>query len=66
LPRRSGADAVVTKKSVQLLERRQMIADETNLLGQPKKDVQGARDEVVELLREANENDELIFIEDAA
>lgn len=64
-----GADAVVSKKIRSNISERlaQMIAEETNLLGEPKKkDIQDAREEVSKVLREANEADELIFIEEAA
>jgi flagellar motor switch protein FliG len=63
-----GADAVVTQKIRSNISERlsQMIAEETNLLGEPKKkDILAAREEVVKFLREANEKDELIFTEEA-
>jgi flagellar motor switch protein FliG len=64
-----GADAVVSQKIRSNISERlaQMIAEETNLLGEPKKtDIQAAREEVSKVLRQANEADELIFIEEAA
>jgi flagellar motor switch protein FliG len=64
-----GADAVVSQKIRSNISERlaQMIAEETNLLGEPKKkDVLAAREEVSKVLREANEADELIFTEEAA
>jgi flagellar motor switch protein FliG len=63
-----GADAVVTQKIRSNISERlaQMIADETNLLGEPKKkDILAAREEVIKSLREANEKDELLFTEEA-
>jgi hypothetical protein len=43
----------------------QMIDDELSLLGEPrKKDVIVAREEVTRPLREANEAEELLFIEE--
>jgi flagellar motor switch protein FliG len=64
-----GADEAVAQKIRSNISERlaQMIADETTLLGEPKKkDVLAAREEVSKILREANEADELIFIEEAA
>lgn len=62
-----GADPVITEKVRSNISERlsQMIDDELSLLGEPrKKDIQAAREEVAKPLREANEADELIFIEE--
>lgn len=62
-----GADPLITQKIRSNISERlsQMIDDELALLGEPrKKDVQAAREEVAKPLREANEAEELIFIEE--
>jgi flagellar motor switch protein FliG len=62
-----GAESVVAQKIRSNLSERmaQMIDDETSLLGEPrKKDVLAAREEVTNPLRQANEAEELIFIEE--
>jgi flagellar motor switch protein FliG len=62
-----GADALVTQKIRTNISERlsQMIDDELSLLGEPrKKDVLTAREEVAKPLREANEAEELVFIEE--
>jgi flagellar motor switch protein FliG len=63
----SGADAIVAQKIRSNISERmsQMIDDETALLGEPrKKDIATAREEVTKPLREANEAEELLFIEE--
>jgi flagellar motor switch protein FliG len=63
-----GAEGVVAQKIRSNLSERmaQMIDDETSLLGEPrKKDVLAAREEVTNPLRQANEAEELVFIEEA-
>jgi flagellar motor switch protein FliG len=63
----SGADAIVAKKIRSNISERmsQMIDDEAALLGEPKKkDILAARNAVVKPLREANEAEELLFIEE--
>jgi flagellar motor switch protein FliG len=62
-----GADAAVAGKIRGNISERmsQMIDDELSLLGEPrKKDVIVAREEVTRPLREANEAEELLFIEE--
>jgi flagellar motor switch protein FliG len=62
-----GADALVTQKIRTNISERlsQAIDDELALLGEPrKKDVFAAREEVAKPLREANEAEELVFIEE--
>lgn len=62
-----GADVSITQKIRSNISERmaQMIDDETSLLGEPrKKDILAAREEVTKPLREANEAEELLFIEE--
>jgi flagellar motor switch protein FliG len=62
-----GADALVTQKIRSNISERlsQMIDDELSLLGEPrKKDIFAAREEVAKPLREANEAEELVFVEE--
>jgi flagellar motor switch protein FliG len=62
-----GADALITQKIRSNISERlsQMIDDELSLLGEPrKKDILAAREEVAMPLREANEAEQLIFIEE--
>ena len=62
-----GADVAVAQKIRSNISERmaQMIDDETSLLGEPrKKDILTAREEVTKPLREANEAEELLFIEE--
>lgn len=62
-----GADPLITQKIRTNISERlsQMIDDELTLLGEPrKKDVQAAREDVAKPLREANESEKLVFIEE--
>jgi flagellar motor switch protein FliG len=62
-----GAEAIVAQKIRSNISERmsQMIDDETSLLGEPrKKDILTAREAVTKPLREANEAEELLFIEE--
>ena len=62
-----GADAVIATKIRSNISERasQMVDEEISLMGEPrKKDVLTAREEVVKPLREANEAEELLFIEE--
>jgi flagellar motor switch protein FliG len=62
-----GADAAIAGKIRGNISERmsQMIDDELALIGEPrKKDVLSAREEVTKPLREANEAEELLFIEE--
>lgn len=62
-----GADTVIATKIRSNISERasEMVDEETSLMGEPrKKDVLMAREEVVKPLREANEAEELLFIEE--
>jgi flagellar motor switch protein FliG len=62
-----GADAVIAAKIRSNISERasEMVDEEASLMGEPrKKDVLMAREEVVKPLREANEAEELLFIEE--
>ena len=62
-----GADPIIADKIRSNISERaaQLVDEETNLMGEPrKKDVIEARDEVAKLLREANEAEQLAFIEE--
>lgn len=62
-----GADAVIAAKIRSNISERasEMVDEEASLMGEPrKKDVLNAREEVVKPLREANEAEELLFIEE--
>ncbi|HOT71678.1 MAG TPA: FliG C-terminal domain-containing protein [Anaerohalosphaeraceae bacterium] len=62
-----GADPAIAAKIRSNISERaaQMVDEETSLMGEPrKKEVLEAREEVVKPLREANEAEELLFIEE--
>ena len=62
-----GADAIITQKIRSNISERagQMVDEETSLMSAPgKKDIAEAREKVAEPLREANDADELKFIEE--
>jgi flagellar motor switch protein FliG len=62
-----GADFIVKDKIMSNISERmkEMIEEESSLMGEPrKKDVIAAREQVAQPLREANEAEELLFIED--
>jgi len=62
-----GADAIIAKKIRSNISERaaEMIDEETSLMAEPrKKEILEAREEVVKPLREANEAEELAFIEE--
>jgi len=62
-----GADAAIAEKIRSNISGRiaEMVDEETSLMGEPrKKEVLAAREEVVKPLREANEAEELVFIEE--
>ena len=62
-----GADSMVVDKVRRNISERmaEMIDEETNLMGEPrKKEVLEAREEVAQPLREANEGENLVFIEE--
>jgi len=62
-----GADPAIAAKIRSNISERasQMVDEEISLMGEPrKKDVLAAREEVVKPLREANETEELLFIEE--
>lgn len=62
-----GADAVIAAKIRSNISERasEMVDEEASLMGEPRKrDVLMAREEVVKPLREANEAEELLFIEE--
>jgi flagellar motor switch protein FliG len=62
-----GAEPAVSEKLLSNISERmkEMIAEESSLMGEPrKKDVIAAREQVAQPLREANEAEELLFIEE--
>ncbi|MCK4960501.1 MAG: hypothetical protein KAT00_13905 [Planctomycetes bacterium] len=62
-----GADLMVTTKIRSNISERmsEMVDEEVSLMSEPrKKDISAAREEVAKPLREANEAEELLFIED--
>jgi flagellar motor switch protein FliG len=62
-----GAEPVIAEKIRSNISERvaQMIDEEASLMSEPrKKEINAAREEVVKPLREANEAEELMFIED--
>ena len=62
-----GADPMVVDKIRRNISERmsEMIDEETNLMGEPrKKEVIEAREEVAQPLREANETEKLVFLEE--
>lgn len=62
-----GADAIIADKIRSNISERaaEMVDEETSLMAEPrKKDIMDAKEEVVKPLREANEAEELAFIEE--
>ncbi|MBE0534093.1 MAG: hypothetical protein IH624_00385 [Phycisphaerae bacterium] len=62
-----GAEAGIREKILSNISERarELVEEETSLMGEPrKKDIAAAREEVVKPLREANETEALVFIED--
>ena len=62
-----GADSAIVEKIRSNISERaaQMVDEETSLMSEPRKaDILEAREEVTKPLREANEADELVFLEE--
>jgi len=62
-----GAEPSIRDKILSNISQRvrELVDEESSLMGEPrKKDIATAREEVVKPLREANEAEELVFIEE--